>query len=169
MLSTIVRQCRLSRCGRLCHAVFGSCRLSRCGPLCHAVFVTMPAQPMLPGGNAVCRCDNAGTADAAWRQCCHRDNADISRCCLEAMLTTVNADHSRCCVPAANTLTPVLSSFSPPEPYHVTSRPEYLCPRTMISDKILSYIRYRLIGGCCRDIVPSKGIDTLFGIIRYRT
>ena len=22
---------------------------------------------------------------------------------------------------------------------------------------------------CCRDIVPSKGIDTLFGIIRYRT
>ena len=53
MLSTIVRQCRLSRCGRLCHAVFGSCRLSRCGPLCHAVFVTMPAQPLLPGGNAV--------------------------------------------------------------------------------------------------------------------
>ncbi len=67
MLSAIVRHCRLSRCGRLCHAVFVTmpaqadavdmtmlhaiwrqCRLSRCGRLRHAVSVTMPAQPMRP-------------------------------------------------------------------------------------------------------------------------
>jgi len=35
----------------------------------NAVAETMPAQPMLPGGNAVSHRDNAGIADAAWMQC----------------------------------------------------------------------------------------------------
>ena len=61
MLSTIVRQCRLSRCG----------------PLCHAVLVTMPAQPMLPGGNAV---SNRNNADMVSMPAC--------RCCQEAMLAS---------------------------------------------------------------------------------
>ena len=90
------------------------CRLRRCGRLCHAVLMIMPAQPMRPSVSCGLR-DHAGSADAARRQCCQPPRqCRHCRCCLDAMLTTVNADHSRCCVPAANRLTPVLSSLSPP-------------------------------------------------------
>jgi hypothetical protein len=56
------------------HAIWRQCRLSRCGRLRHAVSVTMPAQPMRP--SVPCGlCDHAGSADAP---CGLRDRAVLA-------------------------------------------------------------------------------------------
>ena len=78
----------------------------------------MPAQPMRPfvscGQETMLACANAGSADAARRQCClplrqcrhcrccqeamlSSRQGRLSRCCLEAMLSSRQCRHCRCC------------------------------------------------------------------------